>query len=51
MGERKVCRNPECGKEYVTDDSDDGYCSFECWEHIHCGKPPEAIHEDIHIEA
>lgn len=51
MGEKRKCRNQDCNKEYTADDSDDGYCSFECWEHVHCGQPNEAVHEEITIDA
>jgi len=34
-----ICKNNNCKKEYVISDTDDGYCSFECWEKINCGEP------------
>jgi len=35
-----TCNNPECRKQYVLDDTDDGFCSFECWEKVNCQSPP-----------
>jgi hypothetical protein len=41
MSDLVVCTNPECGKEYEVENrhADDGFCSQECWEHMHCGSP------------
>jgi len=38
-----VCQNPECGKEYIMAKSDDGYCSFECWEKVNCQTPQKRV--------
>jgi rubredoxin len=34
-----------CGKPYEIQDGDvdDGSCSFECWEKLHCDKPRAVI--------
>jgi len=41
MSDIVLCANPDCGKKYVVENKniDDGYCSQECWEHVHCGAP------------
>ena len=35
------CSNPKCKKEYNVEDTetDDGFCSFECWESVNCLEP------------
>jgi len=40
-----ICQNPGCGKEYIIPDlkSDDGFCSFECWEKVNCQTPPKRV--------
>lgn len=38
-----ICQNPKCNKEYVVSDVDDGFCSFECWEHVNCNAPKKKI--------
>ena len=48
MGQ-KTCSNPECKRQYLTSDSDDGFCSFECWEKINCCDPIQVTYEDLPI--
>lgn len=38
-----VCKNPECGKNYEVkkNETDDGFCCFECWEAVNCLEPEE----------
>ena len=38
-----ICQNSVCGKEYITSKTDDGFCSFECWEKVNCQKPQERV--------
>jgi hypothetical protein len=38
-----ICQNPECGKEYIISNIDDGYCSFECWEKVNCQTPQKRV--------
>jgi hypothetical protein len=39
--QQKRCLNPTCGTEYTIDsnDIDDGFCSYTCWEHVNCDSP------------
>jgi len=49
MGQN-TCSNPECHKTYYSkEDTDDGFCSFECWEKINCHEPQKMVLEDIPI--
>lgn len=46
----KICKN--CGERYEidTNDSDDGYCRFECWEEDNCEapqQPSDVLNTDI----
>ena len=38
---KEICSNQACRKEYLVSDigSDDGFCSLECWEAVHCSEP------------
>lgn len=49
MDQKLVCSNPSCRKSYnITDiDSDENFCSFDCWEKINCKNPPQVINEDM----
>ena len=42
--QQKKCLNPVCGVEYTIDsnDIDDGFCSYNCWEHVHCSAPKKS---------
>jgi hypothetical protein len=46
-----VCQNPECGKAYPVEDerSDDGFCSFNCWEKVNCQTPKEIHFEEFAV--
>jgi len=35
-----------CNNVYTPTDTDDGYCSFECWETTNCGSPELVVSED-----
>jgi len=50
---QSVCLNPECGKTYnvVNINTDDGCCSFECWEKVNCREPNHAHFEEIQLGA
>lgn len=45
------CSNPECNKVYHVEniETDDGFCSFECWEKVHCLKPVQVQFEEIQL--
>jgi hypothetical protein len=34
-----TCNNPACGKTYESENTTDGFCSFECWSAVHCNTP------------
>ena len=44
MSDVVKCTNPKCGKEYTVENKalDDGFCSQECWEAVHCAAPKES---------
>jgi hypothetical protein len=48
MGQN-ICSNPDCQKQYLASETDDGFCSFECWEKINCREPIKVVCEDIPI--
>jgi hypothetical protein len=39
--QHKKCLNPACETEYIVDsnDIDDGFCSYDCWEKVNCLEP------------
>ena len=47
-----VCKDPDCRKVYVVEDekSDDGYCSFKCWENVLCQNPPVEVSEEFVLD-
>jgi hypothetical protein len=54
MSNLKTCTNPKCRKEYITEDAktDDGFCSLDCWEEMHCASPKESSETlDISVES
>jgi hypothetical protein len=38
-----ICQNPKCNKEYILSKTDDGFCSFECWELVNCQAPQKRV--------
>jgi hypothetical protein len=42
--QQKKCLNPACGVEYTVDsnDIDDGFCSYTCWENVNCSIPKKS---------
>lgn len=46
------CLNPDCNKDYEENlEADDGFCSFECWEKVHCLEPAHVQFEEIQLGA
>ena len=47
----RVCLNPDCSRRYVVEDvkKDDGFCSFDCWEKIHCKEPQVETFEHLSV--
>jgi hypothetical protein len=48
----RTCNNVDCGKQYNVEDetNDDGFCTFECWEHIHCKTPLVEEHTAFDVD-
>jgi hypothetical protein len=46
---KRECLHKECRKIYDVESpaTDDGYCSFECWENDNCHTPEEVISEEF----
>jgi len=40
----KKCLNPSCSINYTIDsnDTDDGFCSYSCWEKVNCSEPKKS---------
>jgi hypothetical protein len=46
----KVCSNPECKSVYsIHQESDDGFCCYDCFEKVHCHQPEVVEFEKIEL--